>query len=201
MKKGRLARKLKKLRKGPFPARPCVVCGTQFAPTKAIGKVCPRPECRAQHKRDTMNARNRGEMMPGDCRTFCVVCGIEFMGHFNARVCSRPCLLERQKRASRERLGTEPCSCIVCGAGFWPPNVGQHYTCSPACQRAALRRKNRRSYEVRRERCAAEHQRRYREDPAYRDRQREIDHACQRRRNALTAALAVAKLLTQLESK
>lgn len=162
MKVGRLRRKLDADRKGPYPERPCRVCGRPFVPLRKTQVVCPTEECRAEDKRQRENLRTRGELdAAGQTPIFCSICGEPTLAHANSVVCGRrECLLERRRRVDRKRRGTHPCRCIVCGEEFWPPHAGQHYTCSDECQRIARQRRNHRTYEAHREERLAYNERR-----------------------------------------
>lgn len=196
-------RRQKHVSKKP-PPRPCQVCGRQFLPLRENNIICQERECRLEHKRRLAAQRSQGSLQPGDCQIFCVVCGAEVWARPNTLTCTdRDCLRERWKQTSRKRLGTQPCSCIVCGERFWPPpgKPGSHYTCSPQCSRIALLRKNRRQYEAHREERLAEQARRMREDPQYAEHRREIDRAYRARRANAQMAAEAADLADQLQRR
>lgn len=201
MRTGRLRRKLERNRKGPYPPRPCLVCGESFAPDRKNGRVCPRSECRAQHKRDLAAALYAGQRHNvGDCLIYCIVCGKEAYRPSMSLTCGRrQCVLARRREVDRKTRGILPCSCIVCGERFWPPpgKAGSHYTCSDSCSRIAYLRKQRRTYEAHREERLAEQARRMRDDPEYRARRQELDREYRRR----LAEINWLKLQEQLRSK
>jgi predicted nucleic acid-binding Zn ribbon protein len=152
----------------PVPRRvyfsDCAVCGRRFGSSAIHAKFCSG-EC---HRASLAARRRKG---PAEIPLMCVVCGRAFIaGRANATTCGMECRAEDKRRRMRERA-REPgqrerqkmlararksvqVHCTICGRdmGQMPDLQRNRYTCSPECRAEALRRKQRRAYEKRRNR-------------------------------------------------
>lgn len=142
---GRARRRKEREALPPLPPRPCAICTGEFVPSKKTQRLCGQPGCTAEYKRRRANAVTAGAAPLGNATCVCSVCGRDFQGHSNSKVCSRECRLERNNRLSRARVGSGPYVCRVCGVEI-DGSREQRYTCSPVCSQELLRRKRRRAY-------------------------------------------------------
>jgi hypothetical protein len=149
---------------GKYACR-CQICGSEFRSQRHNASACSA-ECRKERERQRPRKRSETKLRQRKC----VVCDKQFAGRKNAKTCSKECrteyhrrteterakapeVRERQKWLARERRGVDA-RCIVCDRDMsdLPDLRANRYTCSEDCRNESLRRRNRRSYERRRNR-------------------------------------------------
>lgn len=125
--------------------RQCVMCQKDFFAVKSTQYTCSKICRDERHRQQELRRIHAGERASGTATRTCHECGVEFVGHPNARYCGQECIQKARERVAQQRANRNY-RCRVCDADMSSLNLKTHrYTCSDACRVELYRRKNERN--------------------------------------------------------